>query len=165
MASKNKWLASIVGIAAVAVAGVGIFQWQQRREENICHHSWRDIHPGVLTIGEVDGKQERFCCPACALTTAMQTGKPVRILRLTDFNTQKPLDPKEAFLVRGSDANLCAHPHPLTDQDKQSFPVHFDRCLPSMVAFGTVQKAEAFQQEHGGEMLRIADFSPHLRIP
>ncbi|MBI4463601.1 MAG: hypothetical protein HY647_02750 [Acidobacteria bacterium] len=165
MSSNSKWVGSAFGVAVVALAGYFIFRSGQQSHADICHHSDRVIQPGVLTIGEFEGKTQRFCCPACALTTALQTGKPVRMIRLTDFDTHQPLEPKAAFLVRGSDTVLCTHPHPLTDDARQPLPVEFDRCLPSLLAFGTREAAEAFRQEHGGELLRLADLSPHLTVP
>ena len=165
MFNNSKWVGAAFGVAVVVLAGYVVFRSQQQSDQDICQHSGREIQPGLLTIGEVEGKTERFCCPACALTAALQTGKPVRIFRLTDFNTRQPLDPKTAFLVRGSDTNQCTHPHPLTDDAKQPLPIHFDRCLPSMLSFGTRQAAETFQREHGGELLRIADLAPHLTVP
>ena len=162
MSRKKKWGAFAATLAVVALAGYGAFQWQRRNQPDICQHSWREIHPGVLTIAEVDGKETRFCCPACALTTAEQTGKPVRVLRLSDFYTHQPLEPAAAFLVRGSEANLCTHPHPLVSEEKQPLDVHFDRCAPSILAFRSREEAEAFRQEHGGEVLRLADLGPHL---
>ena len=164
MSRNSKWVGSAFGVAIVALAGYFLFRSQQQSHPDICQHSGRDIPPGVLTIGEVEGKTERFCCPACAFTAAVQTGKPVRILQLTDFNTHHSRDPETAFLVRGSDTVLCTHPHPLTDDAKQPLPVHFDRCLPSILAFGTRESAEAFQRERGGELLQIADLAPHLTV-
>ena len=164
MSIKKNWAVLAAGIAVVAFAGYGVWEWQQQGQEDICQHSWRKIHPGVLTIGEVDGKEARFCCPACALTTAQQTGKPVRVLRLTDFYPHQPLDPAKAFLVRGSEMNLCTHPHPLVSEEKQPFDVHFDRCAPSILAFRSREEADAFRQEHGGEVLQIADLQPHLVV-
>ena len=165
MANKTTWWVSGLGIAVVGLAGFAVFRWQQRGGQDFCYHSWLEIQPGVLTVGEVEGKAERFCCPACALTTARQTGKPVRVLRLTDFTTHQPLEPKTAFLVRGSDVQLCSHPHPMIVEDKQAVPIHFDRCLPSIVAFGSRDTAEAFRREHGGELLQMADLAPHLTVP
>jgi len=165
--SKTKLFSATIALILVAVAGYAVFEYQrQAREnaENVCQICWRPVHSSMLTVGEVNGEETRFCCPACALTTAQQTGKPVRLTRLTDFNSNQPLDPKAAFLVRGSDVNLDMHSQPLVDQEKRPVPVHFDRCTPSILAFRSREDAQAFQKDHGGEVLQIADLKPNLVI-
>ena len=166
--SKTKLFSATIALILVAVAGYAVFEYQrQAREnaENVCQICWRPVHDSMLTVGEVSGEEKRFCCPACALTTAQQSGQPVRLTRLTDFNTNQPLDPKAAFLVRGSDVNLDMHSQPLVDQEKRPVPVHFDRCTPSILAFRSREEAQAFLKEHGGELLQIADLKPHLVAP
>ena len=166
--SKTKLFSATIALILVAVAGYAVFEYQrQAREnaENVCQICWRPVHDSMLTVGEVSGEEKRFCCAACALTTAQQIGKPVRLTRLTDFNSNQPLDPKAAFLVRGSDVNLDMHSQPLVDQEKRPVPVHFDRCTPSILAFRSREEAQAFLKEHGGELLQIADLKPHLVAP
>ena len=167
--SKNKKLFSAtVAVVLLAVASYAVFQWQRQMRENagtVCQICWRPVHSSMLAVGEVNGEEKRFCCPACALTTAQQSGQPVRLTRLTDFNTNQPLDPKAAFLVRGSDVNLDMHSQPLVDQEKRPVPVHFDRCTPSILAFRSREEAQVFLKEHGGELLQIADLKPHLVAP
>lgn len=168
MSNRRKWVISSIGIILVAIAGYAVFEYQRQMRgntENACQICWRPIHVSMLTVGEVDGEEKRFCCPACALTTAQQTGHSVKILRLTDFNTNQPLDPKAAFLVRGSDINPDIHSQPLIDQEKRPAPVHFDRCAPSILAFRSRREAQAFQRDHGGELLQIAELKPHLVTP
>ena len=167
--SKGKKLFSMtITLILVGLAGFAVVKWQsqmRQNAQNVCQICWRPVHSSMLTVGEVNGEETRFCCPACALTTAQQTGKPVRLTRLTDFNSNQPLDPKAAFLVRGSDVNLDMHSQPLVDQEKRPVPVHFDRCTPSILAFRSREEAQAFQRDHGGELLQMAALKPHLVAP
>ena len=34
---------------------------------------------------------------------------------------------------------------------------HYDRCMPSLVAFANLKDAQAYQQEHGGRLMRLAE--------
>ena len=34
---------------------------------------------------------------------------------------------------------------------------HYDRCLPSLVAFTNLPNARVYQQEHGGRLLDLAE--------
>ena len=164
--SRNvKLVGAILGVALICATGyLLVGRWHKDQSEGICQACWREVHPGMETVGQNKGKTERFCCPACALTTAQQSGTPIRILRLTDFNTKQPLDPKTAFLVQGSDINPDMHSQPLVDADKQPHPVHYDRCTPSILAFQTRKEAETFRRDHGGEILQVSDLKPHLVV-
>jgi hypothetical protein len=35
--------------------------------------------------------------------------------------------------------------------------MHYDRCMPSLVAFSKVEDAETYQQKHGGRLLHFAE--------
>lgn len=165
MSKKAKFVSTILGIILIGATGyILVGRWQQGQGENVCQFSWREIDPSMATVAEIDGKRQRLCCPACALATAQQRGTPIRIVRLSDFNTKQPLDPKTAFLVQGSDINPDMHSQPLVDAEKQPHPVHYDRCTPGILAFQTREQAETFQREHGGEILQIADLKPHLVV-
>ena len=100
-----------------------------------------------------------FCCPACALTAHDQNGKAVRVVELTDYETNAALSPDRAYVVRGSDVNPCAQSDGPVGPDKQPTVVHFDRCSPSLLAFATGQSAASFAREHGGEVFSFSDFA------
>jgi hypothetical protein len=126
-----------------------IWRASEARECAVCR---RPVHARTKTIGEFEGKREIFCCPACALTAHRQSGRPVRVLRFTDFETGAPLDPRRAVLVSGSDQNLCMRAHVMVDQEKQAHGAHFDRCSPSILAFATGEAAGKFIAVHGGHV-------------
>jgi hypothetical protein len=94
-----------------------------------------------------------FCCPACALSEHEQEGKAIRVTELTDFLTGAKLSPNQAYLVKGSNVNMCARTRGPMDADKRQETVPYDRCSPSLLAFGNKSDALAFAREHGGEVL------------
>jgi hypothetical protein len=107
----------------------------------------------------IGNRRELFCCPACALTTHDQDGRPVRIVELTDYETSSPLAPSQAYMVRGSDVNTCAQQNGPVDQDKQPTVVRFDRCSPSLLAFVGRDAAARFAKDHGGEVLSFSELA------
>ena len=137
---------------AVGLAYVGYKVYRGPQTEQ-CHACRRMIHAHTRTVGLVNGRATLFCCPACALSEHEQEGKPIRVTELTAFLTGAKLSPSEAFLVRGSDVNMCARTHEVMDVDKRLADVHFDRCSPSLLAFGQRDEAMQFAREHGGEVL------------
>lgn len=102
-----------------------------------------------------DGQAIELCCPACGLAHQEQSGTGVLITRLTDYSSGAALSPREASLVVGSDVNLCMRNHALHDQSKETADLQFDRCSPSMFAFGDLPAARAFQAEHGGRLTTV----------
>ncbi len=153
----------IVGLAAlftVALAA-GYAGWTVYRSshEAICDVCMRPIHEHSRTVAEIDGRSEEFCCPTCALTAGRQAGVTVRFTEFTNYVNHQPLEPEEAYLVRGSNVNPCmqqAH-EMVWDQEGQSVPMEFDRCAPSILAFSTAQIAGEFIGEHGGQLLRVKE--------
>lgn len=148
----------LIGTLAVAVmGGAGAWWMIGAHGPETCQACKREVHVHSRTSGEVDGKIHRFCCPTCALTEHVQTGKRVRVTELTDHDTLAALKPAEAFLVRGSEVNPCKDAKTHLSHDKQPMHAHFDRCAPGVLAFATEVRAVAFARRHGGAVLRFAD--------
>jgi hypothetical protein len=137
------------------VLGLGYVGYRVYRgaEAQQCYACQRPIHAHTRTVGLVNGHRRLFCCPACALTEHEQAGKPIQIIELTEFLTGEKLSPSAAFIVKGSDINMCIRSHGLIDADKQTATEQYDRCSPSMLAFGKRSEAVQFAREHGGEVL------------
>jgi hypothetical protein len=153
-----------VVLIVVAVLGAGGTLWMLHSPgEQMCQACQRPVHQHSLTLGEVDGKPMRFCCPMCALTEHKQSGKKVMVKQLTDFVTGEDLTPGSAFLVRGSGVNPCSDSKAHLSHDKQPLHVHFDRCSPSVLAFSSHAAAAAHAQKHGGQVLRFTQVEPLYR--
>ena len=150
---RRRWL---VGVSSVLVgAGFGYAGWRTFRpaEAEDCYACRRTIHAHSKTVAFTDGRLRLFCCPACALSQHEQTGRPVTITRLTSFLTGEPLTPENAYVVRGSDVNMCIRTQEIIDSDKRPAGLHYDRCAPSLNAFAQRSEATEFAQRHGGEVL------------
>ncbi len=82
-------------------------------------------------------------------------------MKLTDFDTGAALDPSTAWVVAGSNVNLCtAHNHqPILGGDQRPAATSFDRCTPSILAFAGQKEAVAFSASHGGEVLRFPELA------
>lgn len=155
----SRW---IVALAAIAVAiGLGyavrhVFRGAQPEQCSVCR---RVVHAQMRTIAMVNGRPRVFCCPACALSAHEQQGKPIRVTELTGFLTGARIAPNEAFIVRGSNVNMCARTQDLIDADKRPADIRYDRCAPSLLAFSRRRDAAEFARIHGGEVLRFNDIA------
>ena len=147
------------GLVILIAAGFAIVYTGWRMETTskvpVCAVCGRPIHAGTRTVALIAGKKEVFCCPMCAITAARQTGREVKIIELTDGETNRPLAPANAVLVVGSEVNLCSRRPVLRERDKQTAPLAFDRCSPSVLAFSNRVAAETFQRRHGGKLMRV----------
>ena len=145
----------LLALLPAVVGGVIYTAWQWRddsRPDN-CRVCRRHLHAGSQVVALQQGRKEAFCCPTCAVTFSRQAGQAVTVVELTDFETGSGIAPAEAYVVQGSDVNLCLQHPMLTDSQKQPASMQFDRCSPSVLAFSSRQAAEAFRQEHGGRLL------------
>jgi len=79
-------------------------------------------------------------------------GKPIKITQLTSFTTGKAISPDSAYVVQGSNVNMCATKHEVMDADKRPADLRYDRCAPSLIAFAQRDEAAEFAREHGGEV-------------
>ncbi len=148
---------ALVAVLAV-LAALGYAGWRSVRASagETCSVCRRDVHARSRTVGLMNGKRVVFCCPACAYSEEQQAAG-VRITEMTDFLTGVKVPAANAYLVRGSDVNLCAaHEHVPIDADKRAAEVAFDRCRPGLLAFATRAGAEAFMAEHGGRLVEPA---------
>ena len=148
--------------AAVLIAaglGYAAFRVYRTSQPEQCYACTRAIHAHMRTIAIVNGRTKVFCCPACTLSEHEQEGKPIRITELTAFLTGEKLSPAEAFIVKGSDVNMCAQKREVVDEEKWPADLHYDRCSPSMLAFKQRSEALAFVRQHGGQILPFTEIA------
>ncbi len=145
-----------MGVIVLAVAALGLcYAGWRFLAPSACQACHRPLHSATRAMGIVAGKEELFCCPTCALTSHRQTGKVVDIKQLSNYETGSILTPEDAYIVEGSNLNLCMQQHVHMDHDKQASPAGFDRCSPSIFAFAKKDAAERFQRMHGGNVMRF----------
>lgn len=148
---------AVLAAALCAVPGVS-HVWRASAAE-MCGACRRPLHDRMRTAALVEGKSEVFCCPACALTAHRQSRRRVQVTELTDYDTDRTLQPATAWVVRDSDVNLCMREHMKVDADKHVHGAQFDRCSPSILAFGNRQAARKFASEHGGSVMRFGELA------
>ena len=155
----RRWFVVLV-VVAVAV-GLGYAAWHVYggSQTEQCYACQRVVHAHMRTMAMINGKPRVFCCPACALSEHQQEGKPIRITELTAFLTGGKLSPNQAFVVKGSDVNMCARTQELIDADKRPADLHYDRCAPSLLAFALRREAAEFARVHGGEVILFSELA------
>ena len=157
--TAKRWLA-IFAVAVVATGlGYASFTVYRASQTEQCYACVRAIHAHSRTIAIVNGRARTFCCPACALSEHEQEGKPVHVTELTSYATGEKLTPAEAFIVKGSNVNVCAHTRELVDEEKRPADLHYDRCSPSMLAFRQKAEAVQFVRQHGGQVLPFTEIA------
>jgi nitrous oxide reductase accessory protein NosL len=152
-----------MALAAAALAAMpGCDRVDRWLHPGICPLCGRPIHPAMAAeVQFANEAPERVCCLRCALTYAAQTGKSVKVRSVTDHASGRPLDPKDAFYVVGSDVAPCAAPPVEASESRREVEMqHFDRCRPSVVAFASAADAERFRAQAGGEIQRLDELLP-----
>jgi hypothetical protein len=150
---RRGWLGWLAGFLVVLVLGFAGWRTIAHADDGRCYACNRPVHAHSRTVAFSDGQRRVFCCPACALSRQEQAGKPVTITELTSFLTGKALSPDSAYVVKGSDVNMCERTRGLVDADKRPADLHYDRCSPSLLAFAQRDEAVEFTREHGGEVM------------
>ena len=155
--TSKRWL-GVLAVVAVAIGiGYAAFNTYRSSQNEQCYACQRAVHAHSRTVAIFHGKPRTFCCPACALSEHEQEGKPVQVTELSAFPSGARLSPNDAFIVRGSDVNMCVRTRELMDADKRPADLHYDRCSPSLIAFAKRSEARQFVREHGGEVLSFSE--------
>ncbi len=140
-------LTLLVVVGALFLAG----EWLvQRRSQEVCGICQRHINPQAGVIAEIGGKRRHVCCAHCAVTEGLQEHQPVRLIEVTDYNSERKLDPRTAWYVDGSRVVACTHDMTRIGEMKQVERTAFDRCSPGTFAFATRADADAFMTANGG---------------
>ena len=118
----------------------------------------------AFTIHPTSGKPIETCCPRCALHYMASHHPSVASLTVRAFETAASLDATRAFYVEGSDVTPCTSvssdgARPKDERGCCLNPV-YDRCLPSLLAFGDREDAERFAREHGGAVRLFEELRP-----
>ena len=119
----------------------------------------------TFTIRLASGRQIETCCPRCGLHYLESKHPSVASLAVRDFDSAARLDARRAYYVEGSDATPCSHGASSAGQDERGCclkPV-YDRCLPSLLAFASLARAERFAREHGGSVKSLSEVEASLR--
>lgn len=150
---RRGWLSALLVVIVAVVLGLAGLKAFHGSSTEQCYACSRLIHAHSRTVALVYGRARLFCCPACTLSEHEQNGKPVKVTQLASFLTGAALSPDSAYVVKGSDVNMCAMTHEITTADKRLADVHYDRCAPSLLAFSQRGEAVEFVRKHGGKVL------------
>jgi hypothetical protein len=143
----------MIAVAMAFIAGSGC-----QKEEARCSICYMPIPPETRVVISVNGGSPKAACDArCPLTYQHETGQKVKLIQVTDYETGKRLDPKDAVYVTGSDVAPDAHTEALRVTPADTAYLHWHRCLPSVLAFRKREDALRFQQAHGGTIMTLAD--------
>ncbi len=142
----------VLGIVA-SVAGPRAWNWWAAPPAGFCPICRRHEHRDSVVKLQVQGKGViEVCCLSCALNYGRQTSEAVTIVSVTDHETGKPLDPNKATFAVGGDVSPCTHSTEQLRTEQEALPIFWDRCLPSILAFASLESAEAFRAQHGGRI-------------
>ena len=131
-------------------------EWSvHRRSEEVCGICARHINPQAGVIAKIGGIRHHVCCAHCAVTEGFQEHKSVRLIEVTDYNSGRKLDPKQAWYVDGSRIVACTHDMTRMDEMKQVEKTAFDRCSPGTFAFASRADAEGFAAKNGGAVRNL----------
>jgi hypothetical protein len=152
-----KWkeaVITLVSIGAVTALGYWAFLSVSRPPEDLCQVCLRGLHPGVTYRLELAAGKEDACCPRCGMHYQIQHPGAVKKAWATDLNTGEFIAAESAFYVEGGDIEYCTRHSSPVQRAPQGLSVRdYDRCLPSLVAFRTQAEAEAYHNQHGGQVL------------
>jgi len=80
------------------------------------------------------------------------------VARLDAASGGNTIDGQKAVYLEGSSIDGCQGPAEFVPRDPGvQYDLHFDRCLPTLIAFKNTQEALAFQQRFGGRVLSYED--------
>jgi hypothetical protein len=148
----------------IGVAALGIVVWfvylvlsgRIAQGKKVCAVCQRPLHPAqvFLVISQKEGER-RACCPRCGLRFVIEShGKPSQA---TDLSSGQLIDAETAIYLEGSDLMQCCASTTMRTDSGMICEMHYDRCMPSLVAFANLQSARTYQQEHGGRLIDLAE--------
>jgi hypothetical protein len=148
------WLRAIAGTLVLS-AIVGAAACSRPQTCDICA---MQVSPGTRAVIDDHGRRRVVCDPRCALTYQQQTGARVALREVRDFGDRRPLDPATAWYVTGSDTAPDARTTTMTTWPAaEPASLQWHRCLPSVLAFRTRDEAERFREQHGGQVMTLAE--------
>lgn len=161
-----RWRATWGSVLLLLTLGAGGYFVVSRvlsERAEVCQICRRPIHSEqVFVLQLAGGGKQRTCCPRCGLHAKIRAREPVSAAWATDFSSGRRIAAEEAFYVEGSDRMTCCRPVPLREPGVL-YERHWDRCLPSLIAFERESDARAFQARFGGRLLTYVEALASVR--
>lgn len=164
---RNKWVwpaqkRALSIFVALSVLGLGLLAFYLVSSgriaggEPVCSVCQRPLHPAqTFIVLSPNGREQRACCPRCGLRFAIESGQ--KPFQATNFTNGKLIAAETAFYLEGSDLMQCCASSTMRADSGMICSLHYDRCMPSLVAFGNLQDARSYQHEHGGRLIDLAE--------
>jgi hypothetical protein len=128
----------------------------------ICGRAVHATHYSTVVLK--DGRRIEACCPRCAMHYEHNMPGQVAHLSVSDTASGRAIEAQRAVYVEGSDRELCMNAAEDAPREPGvEFDRKFDRCLPSLIAFGDEAAAHEFQRQHGGRLLSFAQALESVR--
>ena len=151
-------LVTFLALAAIGLASYFAYRYETRASPNCCNVCNRPIHGGMAFLIDMVGHREYACCPRCGMHCVIDHPGRIQKAWATDMNSGELIAAESAYYNEGGNIECCAGRGKAIQRNPQGFSVrHYDRCLPTLVAFKTRAEAETFQKEHGGRVLSYAE--------
>jgi hypothetical protein len=152
---------TLISLGALLVIGLVSFLAYRHEQRSlaaeICPFCNRVVHPAAAYRLRVGDRTVVACCPRCAMHFAANHLGEVSKAWATDVTTGERIAAETAVYIEGGDVQYCTRgEQPITPEPQGVSVRHYDRCLPTLVAFKTQQEAQAYQQQHGGRILSYA---------
>ena len=153
---QNVWHIRTIACIAIILAGLWLTACGAHASCDLCGRD--ECTALAFRVEYADGGTQTTCCPRCGShAVAESPGRQVARLRARDFATGKEIDAKTALYVSGSDVEHCMAPKEQPSTQSCCRVLTYDRCLPSLIAFGSQADAERFVGDHGGTLMSFAD--------
>lgn len=149
------WRQFLAGVAILLLLFfLAVRFWPE--QEDVCAVCLRPTHKVTSYFVTLEGGETvELCCPRCGLRFEQEGGE-VASVKVTDYGTGELLDPGDATFVEGSAVHVCCGEEALLrDREGSEYERTWDRCLPSVIAFGSRAKAEDFRARSGGRILQL----------
>lgn len=147
----------LVTFLILALAG-GAAYFLTLEQVPYCRICDRPMHTATTCLISLSsGENVEVCCPRCAFR--FREGRTdVESVLVANFGTGDKIEALEAFYVEGSSVHpCCSHEDVQKDASGAQYERTWDRCLPSLIAFRTMNAAKEFSQLYGGTVRQAGE--------
>ena len=141
-----RWVSFLLALCLAGGLACSILDSRSRS----CSLCGRPLHAKTYPeIDSRDGRTHQVCCPRCVLHDQASRTDP-SASRVADYYSKKLIGAEEAFFVENSSFHPCSSHDSKRDSSGTAYAVSWDRCMPSLVAFASLEAAKRFRREKGG---------------
>ncbi|HKT12109.1 MAG TPA: hypothetical protein VJW77_09835 [Terriglobia bacterium] len=153
---RGKRLSITILIVALGVGAAWlVHRMSTPKQPAVCEICGRGMMKQVEFRIETSHRAIYACCPGCAIHHIINHPGEARKELATDFNSGRLIPAQSAYYDMGGDVQYCTRHDPSIQRAPgQGVEMRvYDRCLPVLVAFASKDGAEAYRQQHGGQVV------------